>query len=439
MERRQLKLNIYSLSVGGSSLVFLLALSHYFPFSPLKLPFILLFIPAVIVFCLGVSLPKGEIQEVPFFPLATAAIILYGPAAGAWLVSFSFFLSAIFHPQRRKDLLSKDLAKSLFYLSILLLNMGWLNYSAGMAGLVWVHASHFAPPQECYRHIPALLLLGITYVVIDTFRSSLDGAIWAGASFWKTLLSNRSWNILFAFLEVGLGVLYVLVYYVGGVPLLLLALVFLVVLRWGYLVHIEKAGILNFFMELLYEQLEKMDLSTKRHCEMVGMLAEAVGKEMGVPFWRRDQLVYAARLHDVGKIAVDERIIEGSSPLTPQEREEIRRHTSVPYQAMRDVPYLRQIANWIFLHHEKMDGSGYWGRLGDEIPLEARILGVVDALHALTSPRPYRKEHPFYTLEEAFDLLYEEAEKGKWDVRVLNAMRTILQRNENLRRMLDER
>ncbi|MBC7327911.1 HD domain-containing protein, partial [bacterium] len=261
--------------------------------------------------------------------------------------------------------------------------------------------------------------------------------LYTGIPFWKIWLTNRSWNIYFAFLEVVLGVLYVVTYYVGGILLFILGFSFLAVLRWGYLLHLEKVKILNLFMELLHEQLEKLDLPTKQHCEVVGILAEAVGKRMGVPFWRREQLVYAARLHDVGKIAVDERIIESTGPLTPQQREEIRRHTSVPYHAMRDVPYLKQVGYWIFLHHEKMDGSGYWGRVGDEIPLEARILGVVDAIHALTSPRPYRGNRPAYKFDEAIEILYEEARRGKWDVKVLEIMKEIVQNDERFRDMLN--
>lgn len=443
MERKPLKLplklKIYALGLGGSSFVFLLILSRYFPFSPISPPFLMLFSVAIVLCLFSISLPRGGIQEVPLFPLVTASIILYGPAAGAWLDSLSFFLSTFLHKERRKDLITKDPEKVFFYYPILLLNMGSFNYSAGIAGLVWVYASHSSPAYECYRHIPALFLMGLAYIFVDGLTSSIAGAIMEGAPFWQIWLANRSWNILFAFLEIGLGVLYVLLYYVGGIPLLFLGFSFLMVLRWGYLVHFEKGKIMELFMRMLHEQLEKLDLPTKEHCEMVGRLAEAVGRAMGIPFWRREQLVYAARLHDVGKIAVDEKIIQSPEPLTPQEREEIRRHTSVPYQAMRDVPYLRQVGYWILLHHEKMDGSGYWGRLGKEIPLEAKILGIVDAIHALTSPRPYRRDNPTYTLEEALDILYKEANRGKWDIKVLNTMRAIIRKNDKLRGMLNER
>lgn len=439
MERRLLKLQIYAWSLGLTSLPFLIILSRRFPFSPLE-PLLLLFlITASIVCVFSVPLPTGGAEEAPVFPLVTATIILYGPAAGAWLHSFSFFLSIFFHPKRRASLLSGDLKKSLQSLTFLFLNIGSFTYSGGIAGLAWVYASHFSPPSQCYLHIPALFLIGIIYVVLNTISVSVAGALWSGKPFTEVWLTNYSWSAILVFIEVGLGVLYVLLYFLGGIPLLLIGFSFLAVLRLGYLVHLEKIRILNLFMELLHEQLARLDLPTKEHCDMVGRLALAVGRAMGVPWWRRDHLSYAARLHDIGKIAIDERIIEGSNPLTPREREEIRRHTSIPYQAMREVPYLRQVGYWIFLHHEKEDGSGYWGRMGDEVPIEAKILGVVDAIHALTSPRPYRVERPSYNLEEALQILYEEAEKGKWDKRVLNTMRYILRHNKDIREMLNEK
>jgi len=438
MERRLLKLQIYAWTLGLTSLPFLIILSRYFPFSPLEPLFIILLIPATFLFLYGVSLPIGGVEEVPVFPLVTTAIIFYGPAAGAWLHSFSFFLSVFFHPKRRTSLLSRDLKESLQSLSFLFLNMGSFTYSGGIAGLVWVYASHFSPPSQCYLHIPALFLIGIIYVVLNTVSVSIAGSLWTGRRFSEVWLTNYSWSAILVFIEVALGVLYVLLYYLGGIPLLLIGFSFLAVLRLGYLVHLEKIRILNLFMELLHEQLARLDLPTKKHCDMVGRLALAVGKAMGIPWWKREQLSYAARLHDIGKIAIDEKILESTQPLTPREREEIRRHTSVPYQAMRDVPYLRQVGYWILLHHEKEDGSGYWGRMGDEIPIEAKILGVVDAIHALTSPRPYRSKHPSFTLEEALQILYEEAERGKWDKKVLDTMRYILNHNQEIREILNE-
>ncbi|MGB9878185.1 MAG: HD-GYP domain-containing protein, partial [bacterium] len=400
--------------------------------------FLILLIPAVFLFLYGVSLPMGGEEEVPVFPLVTAAIIFYGPAAGAWLDSFSFFLSVFLHPKRRRALLSKDFKQSFQSLTFLLLNMGSFTYSGGITGLAWVQMSHYSPPSQSYLHIGALFAMGIIYLLLNTFSVTLAGAIWEGKPFSQVWLTNYSWSAVLVFIEVGLGVLYVLIYFLGGIPLLLIGFSFLAVLRLGYLVHLERARILNLFTELLHEQLARLDYPTKRHCDMVARLAEAVGKAVGIPFWRREQLSYAAKLHDVGKIAIDERIIHNPQPLTPKEREEIRRHTSVVYQAMREVPFLRQVGYWILLHHEKEDGSGYWGRRGDEVPIEAKILGIVDAIHALTSPRPYRPERPSYTLYEAMNLLFAEAEKGKWDIKLLNIVKAILQEDETLRGMLNE-
>lgn len=438
MERRLLKLQIYAWTLGLTSLPFLIILSRYFPFPPLEPLFLILLVPATLLFLYGVSLPLGGMEVVPVFPLVTTAIIFYGPAAGAWLHSFSFFLSVFFNQKRRASLLSGDFKKSLQGLSFLFINMGSFTYSGGITGLSWVYASHSSPPSQCYLHISALCLMGIIYFVLDTVSMSIAGALWTGKSFAEIWLTNYSWSAILVFLEVALGVLYVLLYLLGGIPLLLIGFSFLAVLRLGYLVHLEKIRILNLFMELLHEQLARLDLPTKEHCDMVGRLASAVGKAMGIPWWRREQLSYAARLHDIGKIAIDEKILESTQSLTPREREEIRRHTSVPYQAMREVPYLRHVGYWILLHHEKEDGSGYWGRMGDEIPIEAKILGVVDAIHALISPRPYRSESPSFTLEEALQILYEEAERGKWDKRVLDTMRHIFSQNKEIREMLNE-
>ncbi|MGB9607728.1 MAG: hypothetical protein ACPL7E_04235, partial [bacterium] len=120
------------------------------------------------LFLYGVSLPMGGVEEVPVFPLVTAAIIFYGPAAGAWLDSFSFFLSVFLHPKRRKALLSKDFKQSFQSLTFLLLNMGSFTYSGGITGLAWIYTSHFSPPTQCSQHIPSLLLMGLSYIALNT-------------------------------------------------------------------------------------------------------------------------------------------------------------------------------------------------------------------------------------------------------------------------------
>lgn len=134
------------------------------------------------------------------------------------------------------------------------------------------------------------------------------------------------------------------------------------------------------------------DNYTYQHSEMVTSYAVALAEALGLPEEQKEKVRSAAMLHDIGKIGISESILNKKGPLTPLEREIVQRHVSVAEAIVNQVPYLRELAPIILHHHEAYDGTGYpCGLKGEEIPLEARILAIADAYHAMTSDRPYRK------------------------------------------------
>ena len=118
----------------------------------------------------------------------------------------------------------------------------------------------------------------------------------------------------------------------------------------------------------------------------------------------------AALLHDIGKLAVPEHILSKPGPLTPEEFQKIRAHPKVGADIVSSVPFPYPVAPLILSHHERWDGKGYpAGLKGEEIPLGARILSVVDYFDALMAERPYHKAMSF---DAAVGLLQQEAGKG---------------------------
>ena len=127
------------------------------------------------------------------------------------------------------------------------------------------------------------------------------------------------------------------------------------------------------------------------HLDGVGELSVAVGARLGVTGTELDELFRAARLHDLGKLAVPEEILNKAEPLDEREWEFIRQHTVVGERILRASPAFRGVASIVRSSHENWDGSGYPDRLSrDEIPLASRIIRVCDAFSAMTSARPYR-------------------------------------------------
>ena len=132
------------------------------------------------------------------------------------------------------------------------------------------------------------------------------------------------------------------------------------------------------------------DHYTHYHSERVATYAREIALELGFSPSRVELLEVAGRLHDVGKIAVPDAILLKSGKLTPAEYKEIKRHSAVGETIVRDIG-LGEIALWVRHHHERWDGGGYPdGLRAEEIPIESRILGVVDAFDAMTHDRSYQ-------------------------------------------------
>jgi HD-GYP domain-containing protein (c-di-GMP phosphodiesterase class II) len=137
--------------------------------------------------------------------------------------------------------------------------------------------------------------------------------------------------------------------------------------------------------------VEAKDPYTHGHSLRVEQWSTAVGREMGLTGLRLRTLSYAAELHDIGKLAVPDCILQANRRLTPVEWDIIRDHPRRGAELIKHLKFLRDAQPSILYHHERIDGTGYpSGLTGDQMPLEAKILGVVDSYDAMTSQRAYR-------------------------------------------------
>ena len=143
----------------------------------------------------------------------------------------------------------------------------------------------------------------------------------------------------------------------------------------------------DVLMQILQER--QPDLHT--HLHDVAALALPVGRTMGLSAERLEDMARAAELHDVGKMAIPDEILNKPGPLDGVELGFIRQHTLVGERILAAAPALAPVAKLVRASHENWDGSGYPdGLAGEEIPLESRIIAVCDAYHAMTSDRPYK-------------------------------------------------
>jgi HD-GYP domain-containing protein (c-di-GMP phosphodiesterase class II)/pSer/pThr/pTyr-binding forkhead associated (FHA) protein len=183
--------------------------------------------------------------------------------------------------------------------------------------------------------------------------------------------------------------------------------------------------------------IDAKDGYTHRHSERVAVLSARIAAEIGLSAEQQKTVQLAALLHDLGKIAVPDSILNKPSQLTPAEFEEMKKHPVHGARILSNIqsPAVRAVLPGVQYHHERWDGSGYPdGLRGENIPLLGRLLGVADYFDALTSARAYR---PAMTVNEAIGLVVKAA-GTHFDPRMVEAMMDLHERGELLPRVSDE-
>ncbi|MCL6614026.1 MAG: HD-GYP domain-containing protein [Firmicutes bacterium] len=163
-------------------------------------------------------------------------------------------------------------------------------------------------------------------------------------------------------------------------------------------------------MMSLVAALEGRDHQAQGHARRVVAYSQAIADRLGLSTEERRNLVFGAYLHDVGKLGVDDALLQKPASLSEAEWEEMRRHPTIGVQILQGVEFfLKGAMDVILCHHERYDGKGYpLGLAGEDIPLLARIFTVADSFDAMTADRPYRGA---LMLEEAREIIREEAGK----------------------------
>ncbi|PHM19574.1 MAG: PAS domain S-box protein [Curvibacter sp. PD_MW3] len=176
-------------------------------------------------------------------------------------------------------------------------------------------------------------------------------------------------------------------------------------------------------LQAVSNMIDQRDPYTAGHERRVGLIAGAIGREMGWPEERCSRMELVGLVHDIGKISVPAEILTKPGRLTDLEMRLVREHAQIGYEILQDIPFPFPVADIIRQHHERLDGSGYpQGLKGDAILPEAKVLAVADVIESISSHRPYR---PARGLDAALD----ELERGRdthYDPAVIDAFSRLL-------------
>jgi len=198
----------------------------------------------------------------------------------------------------------------------------------------------------------------------------------------------------------------------------------LMIARYSFKLYVETKKVHLELLRALTAALDAKDPYTQGHSDRVAKISLAIAEKLNLSDKKRETIEYAALLHDVGKIGIEDAILRKPGPLTEGEYIIVKQHPVIGFDIVSKVDFLKEIAGLIRSHHERCNGSGYPdGKHQTDLPIESLILAVADVFEALTSDRPYRKA---YSVEEALTIMKNEGNEY-YDMKVINALKEILQ------------
>jgi diguanylate cyclase (GGDEF)-like protein/putative nucleotidyltransferase with HDIG domain len=373
--------------------------------------FLLLLLLSSITSVFKVNLPLARRSSTMSVSYAVdfAALLLLGADETMIVAAASAFSQCTFRIKERNPLY-----RTLF-------SMACLVVTVQAAGAVYVWLGGVPGVMDVSTLAKPLVGAATTYFLINTLTIATAIALSTRQSILKVWNENFLWSAPSYFVGAGAAAAATWIVGISGHWLAPLAAAPLYLTYRTYKVYLgriedeqrhvrEMADLHLATIEALALAIDAKDQTSQSHIRRVQLYAAAVARALGMNENDIQGVKTAALLHDIGKLAVPEHILSKPGPLTPEEFQKIRAHPKVGADIVSSVPFPYPVAPLILSHHERWDGKGYpAGLKGEDIPLGARILSVVDYFDALMAERPYHKAMSF---DAAIGLLQQEAGKG---------------------------
>lgn len=388
------KLKIFITLVLISAIILLILLLPTMPLlSEIWLPILFFTVIAMLAEYLSVFLPAGG-QITVAFPISFVIILVYGPAV-AILVEI---LSVIWEIFKKRG----NWYKTLF-------NAAQYSLSSGLAGVVYISSGGVVGTQNIINYLLPAALCALTYCFINLFLVTCVISLDSGMQITKVYRINIKDIIPSYLAEAPMGFIMAIIYVHIGILGILLFFFPLLLARQSFELYTRMRKIYLDTIRTLAATIDAKDPYTLGHSERVSHLAVQLARKLDFAETEIEYLEYAAILHDIGKIGIEDRILGKKDRLTDEEYDKIKEHPVIGASIIGSIEFLQKCSQTVLHHHERYEGGGYpHGLKGEEIPRTARLLAVVDAYDAMNSDRPYRKK-----LSEN-DILEEiERESGK--------------------------
>lgn len=266
-------------------------------------------------------------------------------------------------------------------------NRFMLGLAAGVSALVYKWALNFLTTNV----LLALFLAAIIYFVVNT--SMVYAVIFLSGEKQKitytVFLSELFKNI---FVSYFLGIILYFSYTQFGTLFFLLVIVLIYITRDFFFSRIQVLNTFTQIIESFLKVIDSKDHYTEGHCERVGNYTKKLCTKLNINPRKKEKIVNMAKIHDIGKIYVDDEILKSDDVLDDEEFAEMKKHSYYGYELLKDIDMLNDDLEIILHHHEFYNGNGYPDGIQEkEIPLGSRILNICDSFDVMTTGRSYKR------------------------------------------------
>lgn len=334
------------------------------------------------------------------YVVALAAITLFP----AWLAAGLVFIFS----------LNKDFGRPGYTWYKDIFNRTQSGLATVLAGWTWSWTQAQPGFHPYLLEAAGILAASLVYFLVNVGSVAYVIHLASGASLGKVWFENYSWLWVSYLVQAPVGLLLAKAYQIpliwgwgGFTVLFMMLLLYFSRFYWDGKVKLEEA--FDTTIEVLVATLDAKDPFTRLHSERVAAIASSIAKRMGFDEYDVKRITYAARIHDIGKVAIPDSILLKPGKQTPEEFALIKSHPSKGLEVLHPMRkrLSKEVQGVIQHHHERWDGSGYPSLLKEEqIPLWARIVALADAYEAMTAGRAYS---PAKTPQEALNEIIMQA------------------------------
>jgi putative nucleotidyltransferase with HDIG domain len=364
-----------------------IALILYYRITPI-------YIPALVdILCFAVLQALTESFMIQYKNLALttsfvvhlAAFILFKPIGAVIIFIIGFTFAVIKVEGKYVHILNTPLYKT-FY------NYCVIGISILFSGIVCTVLGGEFVVSNPWTNFHIIIAFAIIYFLINTFITSVLYSILYNQNILYFIKNNTKLGLLSDIAMAPFGVVLAYMYSNFGIGGLLLVLLPIVIARYTISLYVQTKTQYVQMVDTLMRAMEARDKYTEGHSQRVAEIAKSIAEELKYNDSHIERLNIASLLHDVGKIGIDDSILNKPGKLTFEEYETIKSHPEIGYNILKEIKNLEDILPIIRHHHERYDGKGYpEGKKFEELSLDVFVVQLADTIDAMATDRPYRK------------------------------------------------